>query len=384
MFAANKPGEYGLNESILVVVRFSKPVVVTGNPTLTLQVTDTSTAVATLKVEVSNDEVRIELLSTDIVFEYFVQEGDTIPMIHHSGPNALFLPNGSAILQLTSFPSLPADILLRDFTDMSTSYGKIERQWMSNFPHKVEVLLRDLHHTAPASLTALIEHNGAFAEIFDAPCPGKVFGVTYPGSRLGNNATAIQPDADIGFDYFFSDSRASNLALFGIVRQSSTLDNYTASLAVDGNRDPYLADMSVSSTLQELQPWWLLQLPSGSSVRTISITPRSAESWSPPVLSFTVKQLTVFPRGFFKLTFADINLFDPSINTTTPFISFGANATELANILEATPGLGSVLVTLKVIQMCGTIVLYRCSDDSEFGFGYKYTIQLLDILVNRL
>jgi hypothetical protein len=101
----------------------------------------------------------------------------------------------------------------------------------------------------------------------------------------------------------------------------------------------------------------------------------------PPILSYTVKQLDQFPRGYYRLRFSNIHIYDPTITAESGFIALGATATELLAVLSKVDGLGSVLIERKVLQMCGTLVVYRCSDDSEFGFGYTYQLSLIDILV---
>jgi hypothetical protein len=381
MFPATKPGVYGLNETIFIVTRFSKPVAVLGVPLLSLQVGEGVTATAVYVSSVSPNDVRVAIRSTDMVFKYVVGPDDYTPLLHHSGTAALLLPNGSYIFQLATYLTTQADVRLRDYSDVALSSGKVERQWMASYPQRVELLLRDLHHTAPASLTVTLEHQGTISDIFTGVCPGKTFGRSYPRSRLGNNLTAVQPDADIGYDYFFSDSRSLNVAPFGAVRQSSSSENCTANLAIDGNTDPYISDRSVSATNKEFQPWWVLQLPANTTVSTVSIWERAPETWMPPILSYTVKQLDQFPRGYYRLRFSNIHIYDPTITAESGFIALGATATELLAVLSKVDGLGSVLIERKVLQMCGTLVVYRCSDDSEFGFGYTYQLSLIDILV---
>lgn len=383
MFPANKPGLYGLNETIFVVVRFSKPVIVAGTPTLTLRVSDDEDGIGVayyVRTFLSSD-VRVEIKSTDLLFRYVVQETDDVSLLRHSGRDALGLPVGADIFQLTPNPTIKADLLLRDYSDMSPRYGKIERQWMVHFPQRVEVLLRDLHHTAPASLSVTLEHSGNFADVFTGVCAGNTFGSSYPKSRLGNNLTAIQPDADIGFDYFFSDSQSINFARYGAARQSTTLDNNTAALAIDGNRWPYILDLSTTSTDRQFQAWWLLRLPANTTVRTVSVWAREPHLWIPPVVTYTVKQLDSFPRGYYRLIFSNINPYHSGTATHSGLIAIGATEEEVAAILKSAPGLGDIAVSRKVIKMCGTAFYFRCSGDSEFGFGYQYAVTLLNIRV---
>ena len=382
MFPVNKPGVFGTNETIIVVCRFSRPVIVGGTPQLTLQVGNGITGIATYKSSYALNDVRLQILDTDVIFEYAVGIDDDIPVLHHAGSDALQLPNGSYIFMKSTHPFQMADLVLRNYTDMDLSYGKIERQWMINYPVRVEVLLRDFYHSAPASLTATLEHNGVMLSMFSGDCAGKTFGSTYPRSRLGNNATAIPPDVDIGYDYFFSDTRAVDYASFGTAFQSSTSENYTADLAIDGNRDPYLSDLSVSATLSEFQPWWVVLLPDNTTVITISIWPRSPETWIPPVLQYTVKQLDGFPRGFYRLRFKNFDSNNVSNFVDSPFISLGASVAELSAALTQLTSLGDVLINPKILQMCsdGEIV-FQCTDDSEFGYGYIYQLTLLNVLV---
>lgn len=382
MFPLNKPGVFGLNESIIVVCRFSRPVTVIGAPQLILQVGDGITGIATYSSTYALNNVRIQIIDTDVLFVYRVGVDDDIPVLHHAGPDALYMPSGSYIFLQSTHLSQLADLTLRNYTDMDLSYGKIERQWMINYPFRVEVLLRDFYHSAPASLTVTLEHNGVMLSLFSGACAGKTFGSTFPRSRLGNNATSLAPDVDIGYDYFFSDTRAIDYASFGAAFQSSTSENYTANLAIDGNRDAYLSDLSVSATLSEFQPWWVVLLPDNTTVRTISIWPRAPETWIPPVLRYTVKQLDGFPRGFYRLRFSNIARNNASYFVDSPFISLGATQAELSAALAQVPSLGDVLINPKILQMCKNgDIIFRCTDDSEYGYGYIYELTLLNVLV---
>ena len=382
MFAVNKPGVYGFNDTIIIICRFSRPVTVLGDPQLTLQVGNGITGTATYIRSYPLNDVRIQILDTDVLFMYSVGVEDDIPTLHHAGPSALYMPNGSYIFLRSTYLYQEADLSLRNYSDMGLSYGKIERQWMINYPFRVEVLLRDLYHSAPASLTVTLEHNGVILNLFAGACTGKTFGSTFPRSRLGNNSTALSSDVDIGYDYFFSDTQALNYASLGAATQSSTSGNYTASLAIDGNRDPYLSDLSVSATLSEFQPWWVVYLPENTSVKTISIWPRSPETWIPPVIRYTVKQLDGFPRGYYRLRFSNIDLNNASFFVDTPVISLGASEEELSAALNQISSLGDVLIKPKLLQMCKNgVIVFRCTDDSEYGYGYIYQLTLLNVLV---
>ncbi|XP_028973266.1 fucolectin-like [Esox lucius] len=65
-----------------------------------------------------------------------------------------------------------------------------------------------------------------------------------------------------------------NVALRGVATQSSLWSNDVAQLAIDGNRDANLADRSCSSTSEETNPWWRVDLLGRYSVTAVTVTNR--------------------------------------------------------------------------------------------------------------
>ena len=68
---------------------------------------------------------------------------------------------------------------------------------------------------------------------------------------------------------------SANLALGRPAAQSSTSEAATANRAVDGNEDSDYTHGSVSSTKQEPQPWWEVDLGEAAPIRSIQVWHRS-------------------------------------------------------------------------------------------------------------
>uniref|UniRef100_A0A3P8ZTE8 Fucolectin tachylectin-4 pentraxin-1 domain-containing protein n=1 Tax=Esox lucius TaxID=8010 RepID=A0A3P8ZTE8_ESOLU len=62
--------------------------------------------------------------------------------------------------------------------------------------------------------------------------------------------------------------------LLFLATQSSLWSNDVAQLAIDGNRDANLADRSCSSTSEETNPWWRVDLLGRYSVTAVTVTNR--------------------------------------------------------------------------------------------------------------
>lgn len=376
-----RPGLYGENEVIVIVARFSKPVLVTGVPTLTLDTGNGTVGVASFMKSFWAEDIPIAFQPNDVLFKYTVRRKDNILSLTHSGPNALrALPaSNSSILHRTSHPISAADLTLRDPLDFGLVNGLVERQWMYRFPSKVEVILKSLYHSQPRSLTAVLNHAGQFAQIFSGVCSEQTFGQNFPQSRLQNNGTSVNFDTGIGYTYMFSDTLSPNLALMGSANQSST--TALASRAIDGNIDPILRDLSVSETNTELNPWWEVLLPVNTSVRTINIWPRKPEEWVAPVVAFTIKGLDMYPEGNFSLEISGFDTNNLLATTITGSIKMGAPAEEVKVQIEAARGIGQVMVVKKTLPVCGVLSPGGCGDGYEHGYGWTYTVTFVSIFV---
>ena len=361
-----KAGVYGLNELIVILVRFSKPVLVSGEPMLALFVGSSNASYAHYNESFRERDVLINVKNTDVLFFYTVQENDNTKDFRHFDRDALML-NGGSILHYTQSPVTEADITLRDPGDHELLLDKVQRQWKWGYPSKVEVIIRDFYHTDPAQLLVRIEHTSRSVQLFDSCCSnGGMFGRTVPGSRLGNNVTVLDTDTGIGSDLFFSDTRAPNIARLGVANQSSTEFGGVASRAIDGSSSPVYGDKSTTETsASDENGWWQLHLPAGSSVRSINIWPRTPQLWIPAMVSVTIKAYDAFPRGRFKLRLPGIlDTNSQATTVVTSFINMGASAQEVQNKLTA---LGS-LAQLRVFRETVT------GDDVEKGHGWKYLI----------
>jgi hypothetical protein len=358
-----RAGLYGFNEEIAIMVRFSKPVVVVGYPMLELDV-GTGVAYANYTSSFYERELLIDILDTDIFFIYKIGLEDETADLHHFGINSMIL-NGSSILLASQNPILSADVTLRDPLDHELSNDVIEQQWKFGYPAKVEVLLRDMYHTDPVQLTVRLEHGPKAVDLFDACCKNGAIGKTAPMSRLGNNATVLDKDTGIGTDLFFSDTRAKNIALSGVVNQSSTAFGSFPTRAIDGGNSPFFGDLSVTETSNgDNEAWWQIHV-AGSNVQSINIWPRTPQQWIPATASVTIKAWDKFPAGKFRLQFSGV-LDENGIENpvTTGYINMGATASDVAKRIHEHGSLRQLKVTRQTIY----------GDGVEKGHGHKYLI----------
>jgi hypothetical protein len=374
-----RAGIYGEGEQIVIVARFTKPVVIYGTPRLELKTSPTTTGIASYISSFYAFDLTLDLRETDVLFSYTVRRSDNILDIMHTGPNAISL-NGGSIVHKTMSPTVNADILLRDPADHQPINNMVERQWKFRYPSKVEVLLRDLYHTNAESLTATLEHLGHFSTLFDGCCKDKTFGHSYPKSTLGNNMTLLLKDTGVGYNYLFSDTVADNIARRGTVSQSGTSSISYALLAIDGNTDPVIGDMSVSETVEMVNAWWQVLLPKDSVVRSFTIWPRKPSSFINPITSFVIKGKDAFPQGRFKLTFSNIDVLNSVVTATTDFINYGASAAEVKAKIQERKELGIVDVTRATLPVCGVLNNENgCGVGVLHGYGYKYYIKYLNL-----
>ena len=369
-----RAGLYGANEVIAIMARFSKPITVLGHPVLELQTGGNRTSPAYYDRNFTSYDLLVDIGETDIIFRYVVQLDDAIGSLHHSNEHAIKL-QGGLILRTSAKPTTQADIILRSPNDFSLINGTISRQWMFRYPQKVEVLVKDLYHTEPNHLNFTVRHLSGTALLFSQCCLGKTFGRPYPNARLGNNVTKLSSDTGIGYDYFFSDTRAPNIAPLGVASQSDTDSTGYASNAIDRNTDPLFSEGSVTLTgATESNAWWQVHLPAGTTIYSINIWPRLPETWVPPVLSITIKGLNAYPSGKFKLTFTGVNRTNLNQEFTTGYIQMGTLADTLRTSLLAIPVLITVTVTRYDLDFCRSDTHGLCGPNIGNGYGYNYVI----------
>jgi len=391
-------GVYGQGESIYIIARFNKPVVVTGKPpSLRLNVGNTVLpgGQSKMRIGVANyttnpqlPDVLMDVSVTDVFFFYVVRLGDNVASLSHAGSDAFVLPVGSSVLHLTTTPVVPADLTLLNPSDTYVVDGPLTRQWKFNYPQRVELLLRNLYHTEVSSLSVELQHQGMSAQVLkQGGNPGKAFGRSYPGTRLGNNATMRNADTGMGDSFFFSDSLQVNLALRGSAEQSSSL--LDARLAIDGLTYPFPGQNSVSSTHSEQDPWWQVLLPGGpTAVQSVNIWPRLAQQWIYPLLAVTMRGLEGYAQGTFRLRVSNF-LVDPSdpsganaLQTsvlTTP-MPFNVSAADMKKAIEEAGPVGSVAVEVIALQQCDALGA-GCGSSGDRGYGYKFSITFNDVLV---
>lgn len=313
---------------------------------------------------------------------YVVRFEDNIISLHHTNQSAIYLPYGSQIKQLTNNPTLSADITLRLPGDNTLIDGKVERQWKFRYPSSVEILLRDLYHTKPDSLTVTVEHLGSKATLFKQCCSTMTFGHSYPKTRSGTNTTLQSLDTGLGDDFLFSDIIAPNIALRGIVTQSST--RISANLAIDGNTDPFVGDNSVSETNEEFDAWWQILLPQNSIIQSMTIWARKPQTWIYPIVELVIKQLDRFSYindkvvGKFRIRIQNIDTTNTASEVTTGFIAIKSTALQMQTIIESTPGLGNVAVVRQELPLCSPTG-NGCGSGYESGYGYSYRLSFLSL-----
>lgn len=175
----------------------------------------------------------------------------------------------------------------------------------------------------------------------------------------------LTKDTGIGTDLFFSDTRAENIALTGVVNQSSTAFGSFPTRAIDGGASPFFGDLSVTETSNgDFEAWWQIHVQ-GSDVQSINIWPRTPQEWVPAVVSVTVKAFDQFPRGKFKLEFQGV-LDEEGVHNAvrTGFINMGATANDVSNRLKEHGSLRQLKVARQTIY----------GDGEEKGNGHKYLI----------
>jgi hypothetical protein len=388
-----RPNIYGANEEIVIIARFTKPVVVTGTPILYLKTTESATnneqhnANAAYYVDsYEASDIPIVFEETDMLFLYIVKLHDNTISLTHVDTASFYLPSGTTILQKTQKPSVPADLLLRAPLDRVPTGGLIDRQWNYRSPAKVEVLLRGLYHTNAGSLTVTLEHSGQFATLVDssgnAACAGKTFGHSFPRSKYNTNTTRVTMDAGIGYTYLFADTLSPNIARQASYAAMSSF-NTRPLLAIDGNNDPILGDGSVAQSNDETDPWFELLLPIDATVQTINIWPRLPQQWIAPEVAYTIKGLDAYPIGRYKLQFTDINDNNSTEVLTTDFIFYGAEANSVKAAIEGLSGIGKVTVSRHTLPLCGVEHPGGCGEGFEKGYGFTYYITFLNLIVQR-
>jgi len=394
-------GVYGQGEGIYVIARFNKPVVVSGKPSLRLNVgTDwlaSSGAQGTtaMRVGVANftspplmPDVLLDVGATDVFFYYVVRLEDNVASLTHAGSDAFVLPRGASVLHATTTPVVAADLTLRDPAETLVSSGRLTRQWKFNYAQRVDLLLRNLYHTEVSSLGVELQHQGVYSRVFSQGSnPGKAFGRSYPGTRLGNNATMRSADTGMGDSFFFSDSLQVNLALRGSAEQSSA--QLDARLAIDGLTYPFPGQNSVSSTQSEQDPWWQVLLPNGpTTVQTVNIWPRQAQQWVYPLLALTMRGLEGYAKGSFRLRISDF-LLDPSdpsgaaalhTSVLTAPMPFNVSAGEMKKAIEEAGPVGGVSVEVTALQQCDAQGA-GCGSSGDRGYGFKFSITFNDVVV---
>ena len=223
-----RAGIYGTNENIVILVRFTKPVKVHGNPKLEVVTSKTTVGEANF---VANPippsrialDVPLDLRPTDVLFNYVIKSTDNVLSLYHSGPDAIKADgifvngtcsgSGNCIVHDTMNPQISADMLLRKYGDFEPVNGLLQRQWKFRFAQKIEVLIRDMYHTQPQTLSATIEHLGRTATLFNGVGEGKTFGKSFPGARLGNNRTVTRPNYRFcSWDKYTCDSWSCHLS----------------------------------------------------------------------------------------------------------------------------------------------------------------------------
>ena len=157
-----RAGNYGRNEKIVIMVRFNKPVTVTGSPLLELKVRDKvltnedtlngmSSSIdyqnATYLSTFSSHDIAIPIQDTDVLFEYTVKKLDWVKSLQHSKVHSITLNSGAAkILHKTMNPITIANTLMQNPDLPSLTNGKMVKQWKFRFPTRVDVLIRDFFH----------------------------------------------------------------------------------------------------------------------------------------------------------------------------------------------------------------------------------------------
>jgi hypothetical protein len=362
-------GVYGVGENILILLRFSKAVRVFGSPMLALRTkpgenaTD-SVSYASYVSSFEATDLLVDILDTDVLFLYTVRADDQIDSLRHANAEAIILGNSSI-----TYRGSPANLTLREPDEFAPINSKIYGQWKYGYPAKIEVYMRDLYHSDPQSLSITLRHQSQSATIMKhGSLFGNAFGRSYPQSR----SNAYASDTGIGYNYFFSDSLLTNIALASIATQSSTI--YSADRAIDGNTNPRLSENSVTETYDIVNSWWQLQLPQNSFVQTIRVFSRQVEFWVPTVIAYTVKGLDKHPLGSYQLQIYGIDSSNTSAAVLSAAIAFDASEDAVNEVLnQLVAVIGTVAVNRTTLPVCG-VSSSSCGIGVEFGYGYTYEL----------
>lgn len=362
-----RPGIYGKNENILIVVRFNRPVILRGgSPMLLLQSgRDGSAGNATYIDTFTEPDILLDITATDIIFQYVIREQDYTSSLHHFDEHSFFL-NGASLFAYTTNPEEIVDTSLRDPLDFALELGRVDRQWKYKFPKRIDVVMRDFYSSAPQRLSAKLEHSSGETIIFHKCCEGSTFGKPFPLSRLGNNASVYDVDTAIGYDYLFSDTQSMNLALTGSANQSSVQYNGIPYRAIDGINSPALDDGSVTATFDtDVNAWWQVRLGGDEmpTIRSIMIWGRKDQIWVPAVVAYVVKGYDRYPRGKYQL-----KVMLTKSNTEfliSDHINMGVSAEDVSVALGKLDGLQQISVSRELLT---GVFGY------EKGLGWKYRI----------
>jgi len=296
VFPMKRPGLYVSGEEIAIVVRFSQPVTVTGEPRVYLNVANggVSSVGYAQYVKTTNfnrSDVNFDYLATDMVMVYTVGEGDGTISLEHNGTTAFKL-NGGDILRSSTTPTTAALLGLRgvDDVEVSDADGLVDGSWMAYYPKKVEVVLRDLWHEHTADLEVTLAHGNASATLLKRPSPsekihtfgeGKFFHASMASNLTGEVHEKRRHLDGIGYDYVFGDVVETNVALSGVAKQSSTKYHGHANKAIDGNVDGFYSRDSVSHTgghgENDPEPWWQVKLEKPGKIGTIRVWNRKTQ-----------------------------------------------------------------------------------------------------------
>lgn len=360
-----KAGTYVYNELIAILVRFSKPIEVHGTPVLELNTGKRHYSYAVYNETFFAKDVLIDFGVTDMIFLYYVGLDDVTTNLIHSNKHAIKLVNNSQILHATTFPSIFANTLLRDPNDFDLLNDRVEQQWLFNFPQRVELIMNDLYHTDPSQLLVRVEHESRDIDVFNKCCQHGTFGKSVEGTRLGNNATVYASDTGIGNDLFFSDVRSKNIALSGVTNQSSTSFDGYARRCNDGITSSIYGDKSACATSDaDTNPWWQIHLPLGSTVRSLTVWPRTPQEWVPAICIVTIKAWDKFPIGKYRLKFTNVDPLDSTLTYTSDYIQMGDSASNVQLIVSDIGALSQISIHREVIV----------GDSFIKGHGWRYLV----------
>eukprot|EP00981_Chlorochromonas_danica_P004819 scaffold967_cov173-Ochromonas_danica.AAC.30 len=342
---------YGLNEELLILVRFDRSVIVQGEPQLALRTKTTNqlsphyasyvnyeSLLTSGKVVTSNLEellfvngsrttrlytdINIVFSDTDVLFRYLIEEDDTIANVMHYSTAAMVVGNRTdRILAYSSHPNVVANTALRTPGDYDTESGTLYQQWLFGFATKVDFLVRGLSLSSLEGIKVDLYHEDVRASVIAncqelGPC-GRSYTLAYnPQSNLrfmddssrplGRPSREINPRNERGLDedVLFSDTEAYNLALLASITQSSTV--LPASNVIDGRISSLRSQNSTSETTAEEEPWLLAELNERSQVESVVIFERLPEVWIEPIIDLTIKAAGQEPKGYFKLKLSNM------------------------------------------------------------------------------